>query len=408
MTEMNCKAKGRWLVLAASGRGTRSGLPINKAFFPVDGICPLARCLIAFREHAQGAVICISESDEGEFAKIKPVCDLIMPYRIAYGGETRADSVRSGLASLGDECELVAIHDAARPYVTGELIERVFAAAEESGAAIPAISVTDTVVSAEEDVRYLNRDNLRAVQTPQAFRKSIIAEAYASVGADGFTDDGSVAAAAGHPVAIVEGEQTNIKLTYAHQFCRGEPPARPLSATFAHSREPRASPWLAPTVTVGFGYDVHQLVQGRALVLCGVTVPHTRGLLGHSDADAAMHALCDAILGAASLGDIGKHFPDSDPAYGGIYSVELLKRVVNLVESRGFRVNNADITIAAQRPKIAKYIGDMRNKLAESMRIDVNYVSVKATTTERLGFVGREEGIAAYAVCSLTHLVGGV
>jgi 2-C-methyl-D-erythritol 4-phosphate cytidylyltransferase/2-C-methyl-D-erythritol 2,4-cyclodiphosphate synthase len=384
-------SNGRWLLLAASGKGTRSGLNINKAFFPVDGICPIVRCLIAFRGYVEGAVICIGKSDADELAKIKPVVDLIMPYKIAYGGETRRDSVRNGLDALPDDCGFVAIHDAARPFVTGGLIERVFEAAEESGAAIPAIGVTDTTIDIDDGVSYLIRDKLRSVQTPQIFLTPIIKEAHcAASDSDKYTDDASIVIACGHPVTVVEGEQTNIKLTYAYQF----------DNSFAKT-DTHCAPLL-----VGFGYDVHQLVPDRDLVLCGVYVPHTLGLLGHSDADVATHALMDAILGGAAMGDIGKHFPDSDPAYSGIYSIELLRRVISIVEARGYNIVNVDITIAAERPKIAKYIEDMRQNLANAMHIDVNYISVKATTTERLGFVGREEGIAAFAVCSLTNLSG--
>lgn len=313
-----------------------------------------------------------------------------IPSAVFAGGRERQDSVALGLQAmlsnreLGD-FDLLIIHDAVRPYVDRELVERCLEAALINGAAIAAVPVKDTI---RQNSITLNRDGLYRVQTPQIFRKDLIIEAYNKAYSDGFygTDDASLVERLGKPVAIAEGSYANIKITTPEDV-----------------RMPQAP---KAVLRVGNGFDAHRLVPGRRLVLCGVELPCDKGLDGHSDADVAAHALMDALLGAAALGDIGKHFPDSDPAYEGADSMELLSRTVELIAEKGFTVNNVDLTIICERPKLAPYIEEMRARLSERLLVAIDAVSLKATTTEGLGFAGREEGIAALAIAGILPFDG--
>ncbi len=294
-----------------------------------------------------------------------------------------------------DEDAIVLIHDAARPFVSRRVIDAVTEAAARTGAAIPAVALKDTVRQTtlpEEcsDIRQafaenldlmesltLRRGSLCSVQTPQGFSAGILRRAYKKAYEDGFsgTDDASIVERLGISITIIEGDYANYKITTKED--------------------------LKTEMRIGSGYDVHRLVEERPLFLCGVEIPHDRGLLGHSDADVALHALMDALLGAAALGDIGKHFPDTDERYKGISSMRLLEEVRGMLEKEGYFLGNADITIIAQKPKIASYIPQMRKVIAETLKTEANKINIKGTTTEKLGFVGREEGIAAEAVCVL-------
>lgn len=375
--------KGRKVtaVVTAAGSGRRMGTPLPKQFLKIGGKTVLEKAVEPFEasEHVDEIIVVGSS----EFLELcTGLCRQFSKFsRAVAGGKERQDSVRNALNLVEDG--YVLIHDGARPYVDMETIMRVLEAAAGTGAAVAAVPVKDTVRQTRggdnTDSITLPRDRLYSVQTPQGFDVALIREAYAAAEAEGFlgTDDGGLAERAGHPVTIVEGSYRNIKITTQED--------------------------LPMETRIGTGFDVHRLTEGRKLVLCGIEIPFEKGLLGHSDADVAVHALMDAMLGAAAMGDIGRHFPDTDDAYKGISSMILLQKVRELIEQEGFRLGNADITIMAQRPKFSPYIEKMRTNIAAVLGMDAGSINVKATTTEKLGFVGRQEGIAAEAVCTINR-----
>lgn len=375
--------KGRKVtaVVTAAGSGRRMGTPLPKQFLKIGGKTVLEKAVEPFEasDHVDEIIVVGSS----EFLELcTGLCRQFSKFsRAVAGGKERQDSVRNALNLVEDG--YVLIHDGARPYVDMETIMRVLEAAAGTGAAVAAVPVKDTVRQTRggdnTDSITLPRDRLYSVQTPQGFDVALIREAYAAAEGEGFlgTDDGGLAERAGHPVTIVEGSYRNIKITTQED--------------------------LPMETRIGTGFDVHRLTEGRKLVLCGIEIPFEKGLLGHSDADVAVHALMDAMLGAAAMGDIGRHFPDTDDAYKGISSMILLQKVRELIEQEGFRLGNADITIMAQRPKLSPYIEKMRTNIAAVLGMDVGSINVKATTTEKLGFVGRQEGIAAEAVCTINR-----
>jgi 2-C-methyl-D-erythritol 4-phosphate cytidylyltransferase/2-C-methyl-D-erythritol 2,4-cyclodiphosphate synthase len=310
----------------------------------------------------------------------------------ASGGATRQASVRAGLEALaGQSPDIVLIHDAARPFVTAAVISRAIDAAGLTGAAVPAIAVTDTI-KLIGDTGHVEatpeRARLRIAQTPQSFRFEVILDAHrraAREGRDDFTDDAALAEWAGLTVTTFEGDPANMKLTTPEDFVREE--AR-LGAALGDVR-------------TGSGYDVHAFGDGDHLMICGVRVPHTRGFLAHSDGDVGLHALVDAILGAMADGDIGSHFPPSDPQWKGAASHQFLKYAVDRVTARGGRIAHLDVTLICERPKIGPFRDAMRARIAEITGLNLSRVAVKATTSERLGFTGREEGIAAMASATI-------
>lgn len=326
-----------------------------------------------------------------------------IPVKIIAGGAERQDSVFNAIRNLPAECEWVLIHDGVRPFASPELFRSVWEAARETGAAIAASPATDTVKRVRDGAvtETLPRDEIRLVQTPQVFRKDILIEAYRKAIHEGWsgTDDAFFVERIGVPIVVVNGERTNVKVTTPEDLEWAEWHLEKLAAARRQAAPGEAGRRAA--MRVGFGYDVHQFVTDRALFLGGVRIPHTHGLLGHSDADVLLHAICDALLGAAALGDIGRHFPDSDPAYKGISSLLLLEHTVGLVRDKGYRICNIDSTLVLQKPKLAPYIPEMAEKIARCAGIEPERVNVKATTTEKLGFTGREEGVAAYATASI-------
>ena len=371
-----------WAVLVAAGRGTRAGLDTNKVFYPLEGRSPLSRSLDAIAQTGlyEGIVLVLAKDDFLAYralAEREGACPLVKS--VVAGGKTRQESVFAGLKVVPESVEWVSIHDAARPFAGEALFRATLDAARETGSGVISTDVTDTVKRVEEGraVETLERQRLRAVQTPQSFRRAEILRAHMAALADGFagTDDASLYEREFGSATLVtaDGARENVKLTHRGDFLRGD-------------------------VRMGTGYDVHRLVEGRPLVLGGVTIPWEKGLLGHSDADVALHALMDAMLGALGEGDIGRHFPDSDEQYRGIASTELLRRVVELTRNKGYRVGNCDVTIVAQAPKLAPYIEEMRANVARVLGVDVSRVNIKATTTERLGFEGEGLGISAQAV----------
>ncbi len=304
-----------------------------------------------------------------------------------WGGASRAASVRAGLEALdGTGATRVLIHDAARPLVSHALIARVVAALDHAAGAAPALEVTDSLWRGDGGIvsGTVSRAGLWRAQTPQGFRFDAILAAHRRHGGDAATDDVAVARAAGLDVAIVPGEERNLKITTSGDFARAE---RLMGD--------------AMDIRVGNGFDVHRFTEGDHVVLCGVRVPHGRGLDGHSDADVGMHALTDAIYGALADGDIGRHFPPSDPQWRGADSAMFLEHAMARARARGFDLAHADVTLVCERPKIAPVADAMRVRLAEILEVDPGRVSVKATTSERLGFTGREEGIAAQATATL-------
>ena len=288
------------------------------------------------------------------------------------------------------------MHDGARPFATPEIFARVLAAAQKTGAAIATVAVKDTIKTINAEgmvVATPQRSLLQAVQTPQIFKIDLLKNAYAYIQKEKIqvTDDASAVELLGVSVLTAEGSYANIKITTPEDLVWSQ-------ALLANKGEGK----MGNSIRVGSGFDVHKLVEGRKLILCGVEIPYTKGLLGHSDADVATHALMDALLGAAGLGDIGRHFPDTDPAFKDADSIELLQQVMGLLREQGWSVGNADVTIIAQAPKLAPYREAIHAVLARALSLDTeDALNVKATTTENLGFAGRGEGIAAQAIVTL-------
>lgn len=339
----------------------------------LSGKSVLMHSLLAFDRHPRVDELVIAAADE-EFAR-SCASLLTKPWRLAPGGRERQDSVKNALACCKDE-DIVLIHDGARPFVTSGCIDRCIDAVLSTGTGVCAVPVYDTLKRVDGHMQVaetLDRTAVYAMQTPQGFLGRIIKRAHRAAAGYLGTDDASLVERLGEAVTVVLGDTQNRKLTVREDL--------PL--------------W---DVRIGQGYDVHRLVEGRPCILCGLIIPHKLGLLGHSDADVAVHALMDAILGALALGDIGRHFPDTDPQYKDVSSMDLLRKVVLLAQNTGYVVGNCDLTIIAQAPKLQPYIDQMKRNLAEELRIPEDRVNVSATTTERLGFAGREEGIAAQAV----------
>jgi 2-C-methyl-D-erythritol 4-phosphate cytidylyltransferase/2-C-methyl-D-erythritol 2,4-cyclodiphosphate synthase len=371
------------LILAA-GRGERLGSATPKQFLNLGGVPVLRRAVEAFLRHPRIAGVSVVGDAEGCAAAL---AGLGLAPAIA-GGESRQASARAGLEALAAFApEAVLIHDAARPLVPAAVIDAVLdALADGAEAAVPAVPVTDTLKRGAGGLvgETVPREGLYRVQTPQGFRFGAILAAHRAAAGRGLTDDAAVAEAAGLAVRLVAGSEENIKVTLPGDLARAE-----------------ALAGLSLIPHIGTGFDVHRLVPGRPLVLCGVTVPHSLGLSGHSDADVGIHALCDALYGALAEGDIGTHFPPSEARWKDADSAAFLRHAAGRVTARGGRIANVDVTLICERPKIAPHAGAMRARLASLMRVSEGIVSVKATTTERLGFPGRGEGIAAQAAATV-------
>jgi 2-C-methyl-D-erythritol 4-phosphate cytidylyltransferase/2-C-methyl-D-erythritol 2,4-cyclodiphosphate synthase len=378
-------------ILVAAGRGLRAGAGGPKQYRTVGGQTVIFRAMSAFSRHPDIATVqpVVNLDDISVFNEAVSALKHSSPVK---GGATRQQSVHAGLEALvASKPDIVLIHDAARPFVTEAVISRAIEAAGRTGAAIPAIAVADTIklVDATGSVEATpERARLRIAQTPQAFRYDVILEAHRRAvreGRNDFTDDAALAEWAGLTVATFEGDPANMKLTTPEDFVREE--AR-LAAQLGDIR-------------TGTGYDVHAFGEGDHVMICGVRVPHSKGFLAHSDGDVGLHALVDAILGALADGDIGSHFPPSDPKWKGASSDRFLKYAVDRVTARGGRIANLEVTMICERPKIGPLRDIMRTRIAEISGIDVSRIAVKATTSERLGFTGREEGIAATASATI-------
>ena len=367
-------------ILVAAGSGSRFGADTPKQFLPLAGQPVLRHAAEALA--AQVALL----QPVGDAAAVDAALAGLDHLPTVPGGATRQDSVRAGLEALLPHApDVVLVHDAARPCIPTGTIPALLAALERAAGAIPALPVADTLKRVRQGViaETVPRDGLYRAQTPQAFRFPVLLAAHRAAIA-GATDDASLLEAAGETVAIVPGAEDNIKLTYPEDLIR-------LERIMAPTMIPR----------VGTGFDVHVLEAGRKLMLCGVEVPHDQGLAGHSDADVGIHALCDAIYGALAEGDIGRHFPPSQTAWKDADSARFLRHAAERIAARGGMLANADVTLICERPKISPHAAAMMTRLAELLGVEAARVSVKATTTERLGFTGRGEGIAAQAVATI-------
>jgi len=377
-------------IVVAAGRGTRAGDGPPKQFRPIGSQPAVRMTLDAFARHPEVAAIqpVIHPDDAAAFAAASAGLTLLSPVP---GGATRQASVLAGLEALAAARPpaIVLIHDAARPFASAALTSRVLAAARARGAAIPAVPVTDTIKAVAADGRVtatLDRATLRAVQTPQAFRFDALLAAHrraAAAGRHDFPDDAALAEWAGLEVSVVEGDPRNIKLTSANDIALAQALCMP------------------GDLRTGNGFDVHAFGDGDHVMIGGIRIAHPRGLAGHSDADVGLHALVDAILGALAEGDIGAHFPPNDPQWRGASSDRFLAFAAQRVAARGGVIAHLDLTLVCEAPKIGPHRDAMRARIAEIAGIAVERVAVKATTSERLGFTGRGEGIAAYATATI-------
>lgn len=374
-------------LIVAAGSGQRFGAERPKQYLDLRGQSILRRTVEAFLRHPQVSAVRVVINPAFRDLYDEAVAGLDLPEPVA-GGASRQESVRSGLEALADSApNLVLIHDAARPLIAADTVSAVIAALDTHPAAIAAVPVTDTLKRGVEGVIVgtVDRDGLWRAQTPQGFRfPDILAAHRAAVGLE-LTDDAAVAERSGLPVALVPSPEENFKVTTPDDLARA---ARVLDSALGDVR-------------TGMGFDVHRFAEGDHVTLCGVRVPHARRLEGHSDADVGLHALTDAILGALCAGDIGSHFPPSDPQWRGADSALFLRHAADLARERGGRITHVDITIICERPKVGPHREAMTSRVAEILGIAADRVSVKATTTERLGFTGRGEGIAAQAVATI-------
>lgn len=379
--------KGRRIgaIIAAAGSGSRMGGDKPKQFLNVDGIPVIAKTYRAFANCDMIDVIYVVTGED----MMQQCKNHMVPYLdtkqlkkfggIVSGGNERQDSVYNALIAVKEQggVDYVLIHDAARPFVTGKIIETTVKAAESRDAAIVCVRPKDTIRTVDET---LDRRSLMIVQTPQGFRFDLLMNAYEKAYADGYygTDDASLVERIGVHPALVEGSYANIKLTTREDL---------------------------PSVTrIGKGFDVHRLVEERKCIIGGVDIPNKKGLLGHSDADVLTHAIMDALFGAAALGDIGRIFPDSDEQFKDADSIKMLEQVGYMIREKGYGISNIDATVICERPKISPYVEEMIENIAKALKIDSDRINIKGTTTEKLGFTGRKEGIAAEAVCILNTL----
>jgi 2-C-methyl-D-erythritol 4-phosphate cytidylyltransferase/2-C-methyl-D-erythritol 2,4-cyclodiphosphate synthase len=389
-------------LIVAAGRGSRAGEGLPKQYRPLAGSPVLTRTLEVFLTHPgiDRTIVVIHPADrefyDASVDALPPsLAKSLVP--CAFGGETRQDSVRQGLVSLATtRPDVVLVHDGARPFVSPALIDRAIEAGHR-GPAVPGIAVTDTVKIIGphgEVVSTPDRTSLRAVQTPQAFPFPVLLDAHRKASGSGlhaFTDDGALAEWAGLPVHVFEGDPLNIKLTHAADFDAAERRLKGETMTQAMTYVTR----------LGTGFDVHAFAEGDHVWLGGIRIPHDQSVLAHSDGDVILHALTDAILGALADGDIGTHFPPSDPQWRGASSDRFLAHAVQLVRQRGGLIDHLDTTLLCEKPRLGPHREAMRQRIAEIAGLRIDQVSLKATTTEKLGFTGRSEGIAAQAAATI-------
>ena len=379
-------------LIVAAGSGQRFGAERPKQYLDLAGRPILRRTVEAFLRHPQVSEVRVVINPAFRDLYETAVAGLGLPEPVA-GGASRQDSVRNGLETLAESApDLVLIHDAARPLIDEATISAVIAALDTQPAAVAAVPVADTLKRGRDGLvaDTVDRSGLWRAQTPQGFRFPDILAAHRAAAGLELTDDAAVAERAGLPVALVPAKEENFKVTTPDDLTR--------AASTLSGRAPHAD---LSDIRTGMGFDVHRFADGDHVTLCGVRVPHTQTLEGHSDADVGLHALTDAILGALCAGDIGSHFPPSDPQWRGADSARFLRHAADLVAERGGRIAHVDVTIICERPKVGPHREAMTARIAEILGMDAGRVSVKATTTEKLGFTGRGEGIAAQAVATV-------
>lgn len=392
-------------VIAAGGMAQRMQ-GVNKQILKIDGIPVLVRsirALAAIPEIREMVVVARPELFE-QLESWKQEYHL-PDFCLTAGGDTRQQSVLNGVGCLSEQVEYVVIHDGARPFADRQLIDRCLQSAVEHQAATAAVPVKDTIKQAADDGSIAatpDRSRLYLTQTPQIFHAQLYRRAAEQAQAEGldFTDDCQLMEHLGHRVWLAQGDYRNIKITTPEDIVIAQAIAESMEGEAPRMEQEKQR---MPLMRIGHGYDVHRLVEGRKLILGGVEIPWQKGLLGHSDADVLVHAVMDAILGAAALGDIGKHFPDTDPNYAGADSMLLLREIVRLVEEQGYQIGNLDCTVIAQQPKLKDLIPQMQERIAAVCKVQPNQVNVKATTEEKLGFTGTGEGMSAHCVCLLTR-----
>jgi 2-C-methyl-D-erythritol 4-phosphate cytidylyltransferase / 2-C-methyl-D-erythritol 2,4-cyclodiphosphate synthase len=388
-------------IIPAGGAGHRMGLNIPKQFYRLAGRPVLVHTLEAFHKvkDISEIIVVVPKDHISSTKEMVKEYDLNRVSAVIAGGKLRQDSVKAGLSRVSSNTEYVVVHDGARPLVSPGLIQSCLKAAQESGAAMAAIPVKDTLKEVDRHkiiLRTIDRSILWQAQTPQVARAEQLKEAFAVSERTSFigTDEASFLELICQPVRAVEGSEKNIKITRSEDLLIAE--------AILMEKEKTSAPQTFPRI--GHGYDAHCFAKERKLILGGITIPHPLGLLGHSDADVLTHAFCDAILGALGEGDIGSHFPDTDPQFKNISSILLLEHVVQLAHDKGYMVSNADITIIAQKPKLAGYFPVMKENLASACNTKPEQINLKATTTEKMGFTGREEGISCHSVVLLQAL----
>jgi 2-C-methyl-D-erythritol 4-phosphate cytidylyltransferase/2-C-methyl-D-erythritol 2,4-cyclodiphosphate synthase len=371
------------VVIVAGGRGDRMGAAIPKQLLDLGGRSLLQRSVAAFDAHPETSeiVVVLPADLVADGASLSGRTS--RPCRYAEGGARRQDSVANGVRALGNDVDVILVHDAARPFVSGAVIDRVLAGVRTTGAALPVVFARDTVKRVDRSSQIvtetIDRDDIALAQTPQGFTRDVLISALSMSDRVHATDESRLAELAGHRVTVVDGDERNVKIT------------TPDDLALARARA-------AGVPRVGTGYDLHRLVEGRPLVFAGHHVPFERGPDGHSDGDVVCHALIDAILGAVAAGDIGQHFSNSDPRWKNAPGLDLLARALGFVHARGWRVASADVTVVLERPKLAPHLPEVRARLAAALGLEADRVSVKAKTNEGVDAVGRGEAIAAHAV----------
>lgn len=383
-------------IIPAGGAGRRINTGTAKQYLLLDELPVLVHCLKVFEQTAviDEIILAVPASDI-KFVREELIekNDLQKVAKIIAGGAERQDSVQNALVALTDECDIILVHDGVRPFVTRDMINRVAEAAREFQAAAVGVQAKDTIKEAQTDdfvVKTLPRQNLWLVQTPQAFQSAVLRKAYEAAYRNNFcgTDDASLVERIGVRVKMIAGSYENIKITTPEDLIIAEALLKRKTGGEMQIR-------------TGLGYDSHRFVRGRKLILGGIEIAYDQGLQGHSDADALIHAVCDALLGAAGLGDIGRHFPDTDPAYKGVSSMIFLERVREMITEKGFFISGIDTSIILEKPKLAPFAGEIAANIAKNLNISADDVNIKAKTNEGMGFVGRSEGIAVFALATI-------